>query len=139
MNYVSLCLGSIMGRRANDAVPIQPAQRFQGALGSTRNRGCSLRGVTYAGIILRRKSTANDAPQPLTMHVEPLGKRRKDVDESEELRDECPFCLDTFDALNPAIYLRCQHCFHLPCLLHWEQRRSTCPVCETAMDLALLS
>ncbi|XP_072995718.1 probable E3 ubiquitin-protein ligase RHB1A isoform X1 [Typha latifolia] len=44
--------------------------------------------------------------------------------------DVCPICLEEYDAENPRMVTKCQHDFHLSCLLEWMERSDTCPVCD---------
>ena len=40
----------------------------------------------------------------------------------------CPICLDTLR--EPAVNLRCNHCFHEECLKAWITDISSCPYCR---------
>ncbi|KAK4752200.1 hypothetical protein SAY87_020998 [Trapa incisa] len=55
--------------------------------------------------------------------------------------EECPTCLEEYDADNPKIITKCEHHFHLACLLEWLERSDTCPVCgeEMVFDPLLVS
>ncbi|XP_061337290.1 probable E3 ubiquitin-protein ligase RHB1A [Gastrolobium bilobum] len=44
--------------------------------------------------------------------------------------DECPICLEEYDAENPKLSTKCDHHFHLACILEWMERCETCPVCD---------
>ncbi|KAK9707149.1 hypothetical protein RND81_07G176000 [Saponaria officinalis] len=48
-------------------------------------------------------------------------------------RDECPTCLEEYDAENPKIITECSHHFHLSCIYDWMERSNTCPVCSKVM------
>ncbi|KAL8112492.1 putative E3 ubiquitin-protein ligase RHB1A [Apium graveolens] len=45
----------------------------------------------------------------------------------------CPTCLEEYDAENPKIITKCEHHFHLACILEWLERSDTCPVCDQEM------
>ncbi|CAK9141912.1 unnamed protein product [Ilex paraguariensis] len=47
--------------------------------------------------------------------------------------DVCPTCLEEYDAENPKIITKCEHHFHLSCILEWMERSDTCPVCDQEM------
>ena len=41
-----------------------------------------------------------------------------------------PFSFAEYDAENPRILTKCEHHFHLSCILEWMERSDTCPVCD---------
>ncbi|KAM3396763.1 E3 ubiquitin-protein ligase isoform X1 [Capsicum galapagoense] len=45
-------------------------------------------------------------------------------------QEECPICLEEYDAENPKMSTKCEHHFHLSCILEWMERSETCPVCD---------
>ncbi|KAK4802455.1 hypothetical protein SAY86_000658 [Trapa natans] len=47
--------------------------------------------------------------------------------------EECPTCLEEYDAENPKIIAKCKHHFHLACILEWLERSDTCPLCDQEM------
>ncbi|XP_027081352.1 probable E3 ubiquitin-protein ligase RHB1A [Coffea eugenioides] len=51
----------------------------------------------------------------------------------EEEEDVCPTCLEEYDSENPKIITKCEHHFHLGCILEWMERSDTCPVCDQVM------
>ncbi|KAL6979566.1 RING-type E3 ubiquitin transferase [Sarracenia purpurea var. burkii] len=51
----------------------------------------------------------------------------------EEEEDGCPICLEEYDAENPKLIGKCDHHFHLACILEWMERSDTCPVCDQEM------
>lgn len=50
-----------------------------------------------------------------------------------EEEDACPTCLEEYDSENPKIITKCEHHFHLACILEWMERSDTCPVCDQEM------
>ncbi|KAL3498876.1 hypothetical protein ACH5RR_041608 [Cinchona calisaya] len=50
-----------------------------------------------------------------------------------EEEDVCPTCLEEYDPENPKIVAKCEHHFHLACILEWMERSDTCPVCDQEM------
>ncbi|KAJ9681342.1 hypothetical protein PVL29_020295 [Vitis rotundifolia] len=49
--------------------------------------------------------------------------------------DGCPICLEEYDLENPKTITKCNHHFHLSCILEWMERSETCPVCDQEMIL----
>ncbi|KAL3829684.1 hypothetical protein ACJIZ3_018486 [Penstemon smallii] len=47
--------------------------------------------------------------------------------------DSCPTCLEDYDVENPKITTKCNHHFHLSCILEWMERSDTCPICNQEM------
>ncbi|XP_034702567.1 probable E3 ubiquitin-protein ligase RHB1A isoform X2 [Vitis riparia] len=41
--------------------------------------------------------------------------------------------VEEYDAENPKIVTKCEHHFHLACILEWMERSDTCPVCDKEM------
>ncbi|KAL0309255.1 UNVERIFIED_CONTAM: putative E3 ubiquitin-protein ligase RHB1A [Sesamum radiatum] len=52
--------------------------------------------------------------------------------------DACPTCLEEYDSENPKIMTKCNHHFHLSCILEWMERSDTCPVCNQEMRYEVL-
>eukprot|EP00878_Enallax_costatus_P015792 GHUV01016549.1.p1 GENE.GHUV01016549.1~~GHUV01016549.1.p1 ORF type:complete len:109 (+),score=30.55 GHUV01016549.1:496-822(+) len=52
-----------------------------------------------------------------------------------EDEDFCPTCLEAYTDDNPKIFTRCGHAFHMQCIYAWLERKNTCPLCESPMDL----
>ncbi|KAL6181898.1 hypothetical protein ACLB2K_048546 [Fragaria x ananassa] len=50
-----------------------------------------------------------------------------------EEEDVCPTCLEEYDGENPRITTKCDHHFHLACILEWMERSDTCPMCDKEM------
>lgn len=53
--------------------------------------------------------------------------------------DVCPTCLEEYDAENPRILTKCEHHFHLSCILEWMERSDTCPICDQIMVIDHMS
>ncbi|XP_076943999.1 putative E3 ubiquitin-protein ligase RHB1A [Bidens hawaiensis] len=51
--------------------------------------------------------------------------------------EECPTCLEEYDEDNPKITTKCDHHFHLSCILEWMERSETCPVCDQVMEVSI--
>lgn len=65
---------------------------------------------------------------------EKLSKLDKSVVVPDE-EDVCPTCLEEYDTQNPRIITKCQHHFHLSCILEWYERSSTCAICDRIMEI----
>lgn len=50
-----------------------------------------------------------------------------------EEEDVCPICLDEYNAENPKDITKCEHHFHLSCILEWMERSDSCPICDQEM------
>ncbi|KAH0885719.1 hypothetical protein HID58_061815, partial [Brassica napus] len=50
-----------------------------------------------------------------------------------EEEEDCPICLEEYDMDNPKLLAKCEHHFHLACILEWMERSETCPVCNKEM------
>lgn len=55
-----------------------------------------------------------------------------------EEEDVCPTCFEDYDTENPRIVTKCNHQFHLSCILEWMERSHTCPICCQEMDVKAL-
>ncbi|KAJ9556046.1 hypothetical protein OSB04_010660 [Centaurea solstitialis] len=55
-----------------------------------------------------------------------------------EEEEVCPTCFEEYDAQNPTIVTKCNHRFHLSCILEWMERSDTCPICNQAVARNLL-
>ncbi|KAK4339298.1 hypothetical protein RND71_040760 [Anisodus tanguticus] len=62
-----------------------------------------------------------------------LVKSNPPIIKSAEEDDVCPTCLEEYDADNPRILTKCNHHFHLSCILEWMERSETCPICNQEM------
>ncbi|MED6123533.1 hypothetical protein PIB30_050048 [Stylosanthes scabra] len=61
-----------------------------------------------------------------------LPKLAEPINLAEE-EDSCPICLEEYDKENPKLNTKCDHHFHLACILEWMERSETCPVCDQEM------
>ncbi|XP_021906283.1 probable E3 ubiquitin-protein ligase RHB1A isoform X1 [Carica papaya] len=50
-----------------------------------------------------------------------------------EEEDACPICLEEYDSDNPKLLTKCDHHFHLSCILEWMERSDSCPICDQEM------
>ncbi|XP_051136849.1 probable E3 ubiquitin-protein ligase RHB1A isoform X2 [Andrographis paniculata] len=51
----------------------------------------------------------------------------------QDEEDTCPTCFEEYDEDNPKMVTKCDHHFHLACILEWMERSDTCPVCDQEM------
>ncbi|GMH09385.1 hypothetical protein Nepgr_011226 [Nepenthes gracilis] len=62
-----------------------------------------------------------------------LTESGKSILSAEEEEEVCPTCLEGYDKENPKILTKCEHHFHLSCILEWEERSDLCPMCDQVM------
>jgi hypothetical protein len=57
--------------------------------------------------------------------------KSKTDDQQESLKvDEYESCEKEYNEENPRSITKCEHHFHLCCILEWMERSETCPVCD---------
>ncbi|KAK7292697.1 hypothetical protein RJT34_15549 [Clitoria ternatea] len=77
------------------------------------------------------KAQANSAPiSPTKAELLKSNKCYALVTEEE---DGCPICLEEYDFENPKTLTKCEHHFHLSCILEWMERSDSCPICDQEM------
>ncbi|KAI3453737.1 hypothetical protein Pfo_010400 [Paulownia fortunei] len=76
------------------------------------------------------KEMEDERSDELKMSSKPVVPQLQDED------DICPICLEEYDAQNPKILTKCDHHFHLACILEWMERSDTCPVCDQEMVIS---
>lgn len=91
---------------------------------AAQGRVPSLVGVKVA----REKSRAEKLP---TATAAAAAATKTAVVDQDENNDFCPTCLEVYTGDNPKIWTGCAHHFHLQCILEWQMRKDTCPICET--------
>ncbi|GAA0145276.1 hypothetical protein LIER_05508 [Lithospermum erythrorhizon] len=67
---------------------------------------------------------------PIDVELSKSNMLRLPKAEEEEV---CPTCLEDYDDDNPKIITKCDHHFHLSCILEWTERSHTCPICDQEM------
>ncbi|XP_059459103.1 probable E3 ubiquitin-protein ligase RHB1A [Corylus avellana] len=77
------------------------------------------------------KAQANSlSVSPRKLEIPNLNEHNVSAAEEE---DVCPICLEEYDAENPSLITRCEHHFHLSCILEWMERSDACPICDQEM------
>ncbi|KAG5079824.1 hypothetical protein JHK86_003889 [Glycine max] len=61
-------------------------------------------------------------------------KRFGSVHSNSSDGDACPTCFEGYTEQNPMIITKCGHHFHLSCILEWQERRETCPICRKVVE-----
>ncbi|KAL1809413.1 probable E3 ubiquitin-protein ligase RHB1A [Daucus carota subsp. sativus] len=79
------------------------------------------------------KVQVGDLASPTKLGVELSKLNEVDAPKTEE-EDVCPTCFEDYDVENPKIITKCNHHFHLSCILEWMERSDTCPICDQEMD-----
>ncbi|TKY63940.1 E3 ubiquitin-protein ligase [Spatholobus suberectus] len=71
---------------------------------------------------------------------EPISPSKAELSKSNEFHalvteeeDGCPICLEEYDDENPKTLTKCEHHFHLSCILEWMERSDSCPICDQEM------
>ncbi|KAK4415919.1 putative E3 ubiquitin-protein ligase RHB1A [Sesamum alatum] len=84
-----------------------------------------------------RPQTGLFPDSPRKVDVELLKSNPPTISAADE-EDACPTCLEEYDAENPKIMTKCNHHFHLSCILEWMERSDTCPICNQEMRYEVL-
>ncbi|KAJ1403520.1 Zinc finger, RING-type [Sesbania bispinosa] len=77
------------------------------------------------------KAQAKSAP--ISPRKEELSKSNESHASVTEEEDVCPICLEEYDVENPKTLTKCEHHFHLSCILEWMERSDSCPICDQEM------
>ncbi|KAL2335989.1 hypothetical protein Fmac_010435 [Flemingia macrophylla] len=77
------------------------------------------------------KAKANSAP--ISPNKAVLSKSNEFNALVTEEEDGCPICLEEYDVENPKTLTKCEHHFHLSCILEWMERSDSCPICDQEM------
>ncbi|KAK7340275.1 hypothetical protein VNO77_20977 [Canavalia gladiata] len=80
------------------------------------------------------KAQANSAP--ISPRKEELSKPNETQVLVTEEEDVCPICLEEYGVENPRNLTKCEHHFHLSCILEWMERSDSCPICDQMMVAA---
>uniref|UniRef100_K3WHR7 RING-type domain-containing protein n=1 Tax=Globisporangium ultimum (strain ATCC 200006 / CBS 805.95 / DAOM BR144) TaxID=431595 RepID=K3WHR7_GLOUD len=59
-------------------------------------------------------------------------------DDTTSNEDLCPICLIEFEDDEDVRNLPCKHIFHVPCIDEWFKRNTSCPMCKSNVDLAIV-
>ncbi|KAJ6819478.1 putative E3 ubiquitin-protein ligase RHB1A isoform X1 [Iris pallida] len=62
-----------------------------------------------------------------------ISKSNEPFSSAKYEEDVCPTCLEEYDKENPRIVTKCEHHYHLSCILEWMERSNTCPICDQIM------
>ena len=49
--------------------------------------------------------------------------------------DDCPICMDKMDRICTLSITNCDHVFHNSCLNKWRNKKNSCPMCRTFINL----
>ncbi|KAI8569634.1 hypothetical protein RHMOL_Rhmol02G0292900 [Rhododendron molle] len=79
------------------------------------------------------KDTELASSMEIEVELEKSGELKKSSEPLVLVGEECPTCLEEYDDDNPKIITKCEHHFHLACILEWMERSDTCPVCDQEM------
>ena len=48
---------------------------------------------------------------------------------------DCCICLDKFVENGESVVLKCNHRFHINCIINWFEKEATCPLCRRNTDI----
>ncbi|CAA2994141.1 probable E3 ubiquitin- ligase RHB1A [Olea europaea subsp. europaea] len=132
------------------ACPHTPSRDFDSSGNKTEpaveNTNAESAEETNSGSTLDTKVKNSDSGEKGQLNIELTAsdevKNEDDLEKSSEplvssLQDEedvCPICLEEYDAENPKLITKCDHHFHLACILEWMERSDTCPVCDQVCE-----
>ncbi|PWA56283.1 RING/U-box superfamily protein [Artemisia annua] len=94
------------------------------------------------GETVAKEAKGSDCKEITNIELVETKETETEIEKSGELKkpsgpilppEECPTCLEEYDEENPKIITKCEHHFHLSCILEWMERSDTCPVCDQEM------
>lgn len=132
--------------------PPVPYDINSGHTQSGHSSGCGINYVSKTEIAAERTDAGTtevlnsvDSPQNLDKEID--GKEQSILeltpskDSDDDLKktvdpivmtieeEDCPICLEEYGEENPKMVTKCEHHFHLCCILEWLERSDSCPVC----------
>lgn len=132
--------------------PPVPYDINSGHTQSGHSSGCGINYVSKSEIAAERTDAGTtevlnsvDSPQNLGKEID--GKEQSILeltpskDSDDDLKktvdpivmtieeEDCPICLEEYGEENPKMVTKCEHHFHLCCILEWLERSDSCPVC----------
>ncbi|KAL3635590.1 hypothetical protein CASFOL_020137 [Castilleja foliolosa] len=104
-------------------------------------------GDVNSGCTLDTKVKDVECDEKSSLNIELAASEDVEDEESDDLKksiqpmvpplldeeDVCPTCFEEYDEENPKMVTKCEHHFHLACILEWMERSDTCPVCDQEM------
>ncbi|KAL8158881.1 hypothetical protein V2J09_000418 [Rumex salicifolius] len=82
-----------------------------------------------------RETDNKNSELELSASIDLESELKKSAESFVPAAEECPTCLEEYSEENPKIITKCEHHFHLACILEWMERSSTCPVCDKEMEI----
>ncbi|XP_071708126.1 probable E3 ubiquitin-protein ligase RHB1A [Rutidosis leptorrhynchoides] len=92
--------------------------------------------------IVTKEAKGSECKEITNIELVETNETENDIEKSDILKkpsgpilppEECPTCFEEYDEDNPKIITKCEHHFHLSCILEWMERSDTCPVCDQEM------
>ncbi|KAJ9171406.1 hypothetical protein P3X46_014781 [Hevea brasiliensis] len=112
-------------------------------LGGPRSSDSESVRETISGGSFETLATCEDLEEPACKTLAsslPVSPKKPEISKSIEAivsateeEDACPICLEEYDTQNPKFFTKCEHHFHLSCILEWMERSETCPICDQEM------
>ncbi|KAJ6823367.1 putative E3 ubiquitin-protein ligase RHB1A isoform X2 [Iris pallida] len=100
------------------------------AVGEAVNAAAFENSITCEGLIRSECKGKSDSPK---VKEDENSKLYEPFLSPMEEEDVCPTCLEEYDEENPRIVTKCEHHFHLSCILEWMERSNACPICDQIM------
>ncbi|KAF3448589.1 hypothetical protein FNV43_RR09302 [Rhamnella rubrinervis] len=119
----------ISGNKGDGEVQTTNSDSVEAAGGNTQDSSAKCEDLMESDC---KAQTNFEVDTPKESEVE-LSKSVESIVLVTEEEDTCPTCLEEYDAENPKITTKCEHHFHLACILEWMERSDTCPVCDQEM------
>ncbi|KAG5593247.1 hypothetical protein H5410_043761 [Solanum commersonii] len=120
---------------------IQMASRMRRQFKKQTVKLVALNSADAAEAVDKDKKESEGNVQTADIQLDAIKEVEDELEKSDELKksnvlvllppqEECPICLEEYDAENPKMSTKCEHQFHLSCILEWMERSDTCPVCD---------
>lgn len=118
--------------------PLRPQESTGNKTDASVETTDSVPAENNSGNVLEKPTKCLDLKQSDCKGQDCVLETENELSESVDLvnssAEECPTCLEEYDANNPKIVTKCEHHFHLACILEWMERSDTCPVCGEEMN-----
>ncbi|XP_057756871.1 probable E3 ubiquitin-protein ligase RHB1A isoform X1 [Arachis stenosperma] len=98
-------------------------------------------GSSFETLIAREDLEEAESKVKAQENSEPISPKKAELLKSNQTQvllteeeDVCPICLEEYDVENPKNLTKCEHHFHLSCILEWMERSDSCPICDQVLE-----